>query len=69
MISLAFILYPKISYWHSLNMHLLLRNLSHDLAVLHKGWNMNFSFCLQVVCIIGLILITLFAEKIRKTWR
>lgn len=69
MISLAFLFNPKISYWHSLNMHLLLRNLSHDLAVLLEGWNTSFSFCLQVVYIIGLILITLFAEKIRKTWR
>lgn len=68
MISLALLFNPKISRWRSENIHLLLRNLSCDLAVLLRGWNENccLSSCLLVVWMMGLDVIFLFTGSTRK---
>lgn len=68
MISLAFFFNPKISRWRSENIHLVLRNVSCDLAALPKGWNENccLSSFLLVVWLMGLDVIFLFTGRTRE---
>ncbi len=68
MISLACLFNPKISRWLSENIHLMMRNLSFNLAALLKGWNENccLSSCLLVAWMMGLDIIFLFTGGTRR---